>query len=182
MNDKKHLLFMQKALRQAELALKKKEVPVGALVVDSQGNILGRGYNKIEKTGCQASHAEVIAIKKACKKRGDWRLDDCWIYVTLEPCLMCFGLIQLSRIKRVVFGATSELFGAGLGDIVSGNIDSYKKFYKNNLIIKGGLKEKESVDILKEFFKTIRKKRKVRGEAKIKVLRKGSGEVVKTQK
>ena len=154
LKNKEHEFFMEKALRQAEMALKKKEVPIGAIVVDSCGNILGRGYNKIESTGCQTAHAEVLAIQKACKKIKDWRLDGCWIYVTLEPCLMCLGLIQLSRMKGVVFGATSDLFGFGYGK------KEECKQYKKDLIIKGGLKDLQSADILKRFFEALRKKRK----------------------
>ncbi len=163
---KDHSFFMQKALMQARVALKRKEVPVGAVVVDANGNILGRGYNRIESAGCQAAHAEVIAIQKACKKRGDWRLDGCWLYVTLEPCLMCFGLIQLSRLKGVVYGATSPLFGAKLK-----KLEKYE-LYKKNLVITAGLKEKESIDILREFFKNVRKKKGERSEAKGRCFRK----------
>jgi tRNA(adenine34) deaminase len=162
MTETKHNFFMQEALKQAKIALKKGEVPVGAVLVDSSGKILARGYNKIEKMGCQVAHAESIVIQKACKKFKDWRLDGCWLYVTLEPCLMCFGLIQLSRIKGLVFGANSEFLGAGLGCLKEG--DRYKVFNKN-LEIKSGLKEKESTDILKRFFKALRKKRKVKCEA-----------------
>ena len=151
---------MDKALKQAAVAFKNGEVPVGAIVVDSKGEILSRGYNKIEKKGCQSGHAEVIAIQKACKKVGTWRLDGCCIYVTLEPCLMCLGLIQLSRIKTVYFGATSKEFGSGLAQAKK------HKLYKKDLGIVGGLKEKESADILKKFFVSLRKKRKACSETK----------------
>jgi len=86
--------FMSKALLQAKIALKKGEVPIGAVLVDSSGNILSRGHNLVETKGMQTAHAEMLAIERACKKQGDWRLDDCMLYVTLEPCLMCFGLIH----------------------------------------------------------------------------------------
>ena len=154
MFEKKDLFIMKKALNQAELAYKKGEVPVGAVVVDSQGVVLSRGYNKIEKKLCQCQHAEVVAIKKACKKLGTWRLDDCSIYVTLEPCLMCFGLIKLSRIKNLYFGATCKEFGSGLQEATK------HELYKKNLKIVGGLEEKLAVNILKRFFKSVRKKRK----------------------
>lgn len=162
MLEKKDIFFMNKALKQAKVALSKGEVPVGAVIVDSNDNVLARGYNKVESIGCQFAHAECLAIQKACKKIGDWRLDGCWLYVTLEPCLMCLGLIQLSRFKGIVFGAKSEFLGAGLS---SGTLkgDSYK-VYKKDLIIKSGLKEKESTDILRQFFKNVRKKRKVKRE------------------
>ncbi len=155
--------FMEQALHQARLALKNDEVPVGAVLVGPDGKILSKGYNKIEKKGCHTAHAEVIAIQKACKKKGGWRLDGCWLYVTLEPCLMCFGLINLSRIEGLVFGASSQFFGSGLG--VGGS--DMENQYNKNLIIKGGLKEKQSTDILKKFFESIRKKkRKAKDEGK----------------
>lgn len=168
MDKQKDAFFMRKALVQAELALKINEVPVGAIVVDKNGNVIGRGYNKIEKNGCQCAHAEIIAIQKACKKIGDWRLDDCWIYVTLEPCLMCLGLIQLSRLKGVVFGARSEFLGSG-----------FKKkeesvFFVKNLVVRGGLKEIESADIIKRFFKKIRLKRKGKYEKEKRAFRKST--------
>lgn len=101
---------MHKALLQARLAYKKNEVPVGAVIV-CKGEIVARAHNLVEFSGCQCSHAEVLAIRKACKKLKRWRLDDCWIYVTLEPCLMCLGLIQLSRLEGLVYGAKSPQFG-----------------------------------------------------------------------
>lgn len=153
--DEKDLFFMQKALAQADIAFKNGEVPVGAVIVDSNGKIIARAHNKIEGIGCQFGHAEVLAIKKACKKIGDWRLDNCSIYVTLEPCLMCLGLIQLSRIKNLYFGALSEEFGSDLSDAKN------HKLYKKDLMVVGGLKEKECVDILKLFFKNLRKKKRI---------------------
>ena len=139
--------FMQKALMQAHVSLSKDEVPVGAIIVDKDGEIIARGHNTMEATGCQTGHAEVHATQLACKKVGDWRLEDCTIYVTLEPCLMCFGLIKLSRFARLVYGATSPLFGAGL--------DKKEAFpvYKKGLEIEGGVCSKESAALLKEFFR-----------------------------
>ena len=148
-----HEKYMQKAIYLAQKASAQGEVPIGAIVVNKSGLIIGRGYNKMEQTKCQTGHAEITAIKKACKKIGDWRLNDCWIYVTLEPCIMCFGLIQLSRISGIVFGVKSPLFGFG-----------YKKekgipLFKKDLIIKEGVKKKECKELLQQFFKTIRKKK-----------------------
>jgi len=146
--------IMQKALLQANRALKNGEVPIGALIIDSDGQILAKGYNKVEKNKCQLAHAEALAIKKACKKIGNWRLDNYWIFVTLEPCLMCFGIIKLSRLKGVVFGAKSNLFGIGL------NYNELPNFYKKDLKIIGGVLEKECADVLKKFFKKSREKKK----------------------
>ena len=145
---------MEKALHQATLALKHEEVPIGAIVIDADGNILSRAYNQTEKRQTQLGHAEIIAISKACKKKGSWRLNGCWICVTLEPCLMCFGLIQLSRFEGIIFGAQSTLFGAGLD-----KLDTMEKIYGKNIKIISGVKEKESLDLLKSFFNTARKKK-----------------------
>lgn len=139
--------FMTEALCEAQAAFALGEVPVGAIVVDSQGKIIGRGYNRVESLGCQVHHAEVIAIAQAAKHRKDWRLDDCCLYVTLEPCLMCFGLIGLSRIKALFFGARSPLFGSGLD-----NKDAFP-LYKKDLAVQGGLKQDECIMLLAQFFK-----------------------------
>ena len=143
---------MKGALKQAKKAFDANEVPVGSIIVDEKNNVFSRGYNKIEKIGCQTGHAEIQAIQKACKKNGGWRLDNYWIYATLEPCLMCFGLIKLCRLKGLVFGACSPLFG-------------YKKQkFKNlssggtNLIVNSGVEKEECVEIIRNFFKTVRKK------------------------
>lgn len=151
--------YMEKALRQAVLAYNKNEVPVGAVIVDAHGNILSRAYNKVEGAKCQMAHAEVLAIKKACKKVGDWRLNGCSLYVTLEPCLMCLGLIQLSRIKKIVFGADSPLFGS----IVSNQVDKKKAVNKRAkcIEIKRGICGTECARLLQSFFI---KQRKLKGE------------------
>ena len=144
---------MQKAIQQAKLALQKGEVPVGAVIVGPTGEILSRAHNNTEKQKTQLAHAEVLAIKKACKKIGNWRLNGCWMYVTLEPCLMCLGLIQLSRLEGIVFGSKSTLFGAGLSDIRK--TPSYAK----NIQIIGGVQEKECLNLLALFFKVLRRKK-----------------------
>lgn len=169
MKKDEKIFFMKKALRQAEIAFKKNEVPIGAIIVDKNNNIISRAYNKIEKIGCQTGHAEVQAIKKACKKIGTWRLDDYSIYVTLEPCLMCLGLIQLSRIKNLYFGAMNKEYGSGL------NFVKKHKLKRKNLYIWGGLLENQSIDILRRFFKRVRNNKKsikeVKNETKKRSLR-----------
>jgi tRNA(adenine34) deaminase len=147
---KDHAYYMCQAIKLAKKAYKKNEVPIGAVVVDKNGDIIGRGYNKMEATKCQTGHAEVIAIQKACKKKNDWRLDNCTIYVTLEPCMMCFGLIQLSRIKTLVFGGKSPLFGFSCG-MFQPEADSEK----SPAIIKE-IKKEECIALLQQFFKNIR--------------------------
>ena len=144
--------FMSKALAQARLAYKSDEVPIGAVVANKNGEVIGRGYNQMEKRGCQIYHAEVQAIKKACKKIGDWRLNDCWIFVTLEPCLMCLGIIKLSRISGLIFGSESPLFG------FRKELDKNLNISYQDLIIKEGVKNKQSGDLLKKFFKKARSK------------------------
>ena len=85
--------LMLKALKEAQKAYNKDEVPIGAIVVNSNGEIIGRGHNQVEKFKKQTAHAEIRAIEQACRKTGDWRLDGCWIFVTLEPCALCMNLV-----------------------------------------------------------------------------------------
>jgi tRNA(adenine34) deaminase len=103
--------WMESALREAEQGLKRKEVPVGAVVVH-KGRIIGRGYNQIESLQDPTAHAEMIAITAAASGLGSRRLEDCTLYVTLEPCAMCAGAIVLARIPRLVFGAHDPKAGA----------------------------------------------------------------------
>jgi tRNA(adenine34) deaminase len=155
--DKKET-FMGKAIRQALLSLKYDEVPIGAVVVNADGIIIGRGYNKMETKHCQIAHAEIQAIAQACKKVGDWRLNGCTIYVTIEPCLMCIGLIQLSRIEGLIFGAPSPLFGSV--EIARLALPSFAKHLK----IESGICSKECAAPVQAFFRTARKKRKESSE------------------
>ena len=161
MITKNKIDFMDKALKEALKALKLGEVPIGAIVIDDQGTIIGRGYNQTERKGSQIEHAEMIAIRRATKKMGDWRLNGCWIYVTLEPCLMCFGLIQLSRLSGITFGAPSPLFGVGLSRALE-NMPTYAR----GIAIEEGVQQDESLRLLKLFFGQARKKRKGPCEAK----------------
>lgn len=140
--------FMSIALNQAKIAFKKKEFPVGALIVSKDNIIISKSYNKVEKNKSQSKHAEIIAIEKACKKIGNWRLLNCTIYVTLEPCLMCMGLICLSRIERLVFGVSSLKFGYNIDNYDCP--DLYKKHIKG---IKKGVCSNKIEALLKQFFK-----------------------------
>ena len=130
--------FMYKAYELAKKAFLIDEVPVGAVVV-YQGKIIGRGYNKKVKTGNPIMHAEMIAIAQASKKIGDWRLDECSLYVTLEPCPMCKGAIVESRIKRVYYGTTRDK-----------QMFSYCEYGKN--VIVENLNMMECAQILSDFF------------------------------
>ena len=102
---------MQSALREAEAALEASEVPVGAVVV-YQGRIIGRGHNQRERLKDPTAHAEMLALTAAATARGDWRLDGCTLYVTLEPCPMCAGALVLARVRRLVFGTPDPKAGA----------------------------------------------------------------------
>ncbi len=99
--------FMEEAIKEAHKALKKEEVPIGAVIV-KDGKIISKGHNKREHKKNALLHAEIIAINKACKKLHDWRLENCEIYVTLEPCPMCAGAIANARIKKVIYGAKDK--------------------------------------------------------------------------
>ena len=145
---KNHYYFMQQAVKLAQKSLGIDEVPIGAIVIDEKGKIIGRGYNQVESKNCQDKHAEIIAIEKACKKIKDWRLTGCTIYVTIAPCVMCMGLISLSRIEELVYGAQSPLFGADLDNNSFPNL--YKKHIKK---ITSGICEDEAKQLLKKFFK-----------------------------
>lgn len=148
-----HELMMQKALALAQKALQCDEVPVGALIVDAQGAIIGRGYNQVERRQCQVAHAEVIAIQKAAKHTNDWRLDNCWLFVTLQPCQMCIGLIRLSRLAGIVYGAASPLFGCDLDNEVHSPV-----YRRDVLKIVPGVCAEQSGQLLKDFFRKKRKK------------------------
>jgi len=103
--------YMNIAIKEAKKAYKYEEVPVGAVIVKNN-KIVAKAYNKKEKTKNVTKHAEIIAISKACKKLKNWRLDDCEIYVTMEPCMMCSGAIEQSRIKKIVYGVKNENYGS----------------------------------------------------------------------
>lgn len=143
--------FMDLALIRARRAGEDGEVPVGAVIV-RDGKVIGTGRNRREKTHNALAHAEIEAINAACAEKGDWRLDDCELYVTLEPCPMCSGAIVNSRIKTVVFGAYDTKAGS-LGSIANfANIP-----YAYTPEVYGGISENECRNLLTEFFKDMRK-------------------------
>ncbi len=147
--------FMKEALKQAKLALKYDEVPVGAVIV-YENKIIARAYNQRQTKQISTKHAELICIEKACKKMNSWRLERCELYVTLEPCPMCAGAIMQSRIKRVIFGA-QDLKGGSYGS--NFNLNEVQGLNHYPIITKGILQE-ECSKILKDFFKTKRAKTK----------------------
>ncbi len=147
--------FMKEAVKQAKKAWKIEEVPIGCVIV-YEGKIIGRGYNRRTTDKNTLAHAELLAIKRASKKMGDWRLEDCTMYVTLEPCQMCSGAIIQARIKRVVVGCMNPKAGCA-GSIL--NLLQMEEF-NHQAELETGVLEEECSLLMKEFFKELRKKQK----------------------
>ncbi len=148
-------IYMRRCIELAGLAAANGDVPVGAVVVrKSDGEIVGEGFNRRELDRSSLSHAELIAIDEASKRLGGWRLVDCVLYVTLEPCAMCAGAVVNSRVERVVFGADDLRFGAcgSCFDIFSQGLNHTPE------VTRGVLKE-ECVMLLKDFFRELRKRK-----------------------
>ena len=142
-----HDQYMEMALRQAAKAFKLDEVPVGAVVVN-HNTIIGRGYNQRETLKDPTAHAEMIAITAAANTKGDWRLDDCILYVTKEPCPMCAGAIVISRLKMVVFGCYDEQEGC-CGSLYQLCGDPR---FSTTVAVKGGVLEQKCLGLIQEFF------------------------------
>ena len=151
MKDKEY--FMKEALKQALKAYKKEEVPVGVVIVKDD-KIIARAYNQKEMKNSPIKHAEIIAIEKACSKLNNWRLNDCEMYVTLEPCPMCTGAIINSRIKKVYIGAVQEKTGA-CGSKVN-LIQEYKT--ETKIDSEFGILQDKCLNLVQDFFKELRKK------------------------
>jgi len=147
--------FMQAAIEEAKKAEQINEVPIGAVIV-YENEIIARGYNLREACQTTLSHAELIAIQKANQTIGSWRLEDCTLYVTLEPCPMCAGAIVQSRIKRVVYGATDPKAGCA-GTLM--NLLDEPRFNHQVEVTSGVLKE-ECAGMLTAFFRKLRKRKK----------------------
>ena len=145
---------MEIAFKEAKKAYKNNEVPVGAVITDSYGNIISRAFNQVETQQDPTAHAEILAIKKATVKIGNKRLTDCNLYVTLEPCSMCASAIEQSRIKRLYFGCEDLKKGAVNNGVKIFN----QKSCNHKPEIYDGIKEKECSNLLKKFFKHLRKK------------------------
>lgn len=149
------VMFMKEALKEASKSYKKEEIPVGAVIVKN-GEIIARAHNLKETKHDPTNHAEIIAIKKACKNLGTWRLTGCTMYVTLEPCSMCTGALILSRIDKIVIGTMDEKTGA-CGSVL--NLDKDYKF-NHSFEIETGVLETECKELIQKFFKELRNKRK----------------------
>ncbi|MBF1250155.1 MAG: nucleoside deaminase [Lachnospiraceae bacterium] len=148
--------FMKAAIVQAKKAYALGEVPIGCVIV-KDNQIIARGYNRRSIDHNTLAHAEMIAIKKACKKLGDWRLEDCTMYITLEPCPMCAGAIVQARIKNIVIGAMNAKAGCA-GSIL--DLMHIQRFNHqvDTLLLDGEIHE-ECVELLKDFFRELRQKK-----------------------
>ena len=148
-----HVKWMKAAFREAEKAFEQDEVPIGAVVVQN-GQIIGRGYNQCESLLDPTAHAEIIAITSAANTIKEWRLKDCQLYVTKEPCPMCAGALVNARINMVIFGMYDEKEGC-CGSLYQLCRDNR---FKHQLIVKGGIMEDLCTLIIQEFFKKQREK------------------------
>ena len=154
LTDQEH--YMKEAIRQAKKARNLEEVPIGCVIV-CDGKIIARGYNRRNTDKNTLSHAELNAIKKASKKLGDWRLEGCTMYVTLEPCQMCAGALMQSRIDRVVIGSMNPKAGCA-GSVL--NLLEMDGFNHKVEVIRGVLQE-ECSTMLSDFFRELREKKKM---------------------
>lgn len=154
--------YMKDAYRQAKKAYALGEVPIGCVIVH-EGKVIGRGYNRRNTDKSTLAHAEITAIKRASKVIGDWRLEECTMYVTLEPCQMCAGAIVQARIPRVVMACMNPKAGCG-GSVL--NILDMPQFNHQVETLRGVM-EKECSALLKTFFKELRIRNKLEKEAKI---------------
>lgn len=139
--------YMNEAINQAKKAYQNNEVPIGAVIV-KDNKIIAKAYNKKEKTKLVTKHAEMIAIEKACKKLKTWHLNDCELYTTVEPCLMCTGAIVQSRIKKIYCATKNEKFG---------ELDNVVNNSNLKIEIEYGLLKEKSVELLQQFFNKKRK-------------------------
>ena len=145
--ENKDILYMKRAIELAEMARELDEVPVGALIVH-KGEIISEAYNTRESSKCATHHAEILAIEGACKRLGGWRLPECTLYVTMEPCVMCAGAIYWAKIPRVVYGASEEKYGF--------TVKSPTALLEKTEVVSGVLAD-ECAALMKEFFKSKRK-------------------------
>ena len=143
--------YMTRALELAQRALETGDVPVGCVVADRDGTVIGEGWNRREANGDALAHAEVEAIRAACAHRGGWNLHGCSLYVTLEPCPMCAGAIINARIPRVVFGAPDPKAGS-CGSVT----DLFALPYNHRPACEGGVLEEECAQLLRDFFRALR--------------------------
>ncbi len=147
----KEELYMREALSEAKKALALGEVPIGCVVVLND-RVIGRGHNVRESEGDPTAHAEMVALRRAAKSIGDWRLDGATIYVTMEPCIMCTAAIIMARVEKIVYATKNDKFGA-CGTVW--NLPDDPAF-ENHPVVKGGVLENEAKEILDNFFRKLR--------------------------
>ena len=160
---------MRAAIKQAQKAYEKNEVPIGCVIVHD-GKIIARGYNRRNTDKSTLAHAEITAIRKAAKKLGDWRLEDCTLYVTLEPCPMCAGAIVQARITECVIGCMNPKAGC------AGSVTNLLEMdgFNHKVIVRRGILEEECSNMLKTFFRELR----VRDAERKRILRQGVASLV----
>jgi len=147
--------FMSEALKEAQKSLDKAEIPIGCVIV-KDGEIVGRGHNAREELNQAIMHAEVMAIQEANRTIGNWRLLDCTLFVTIEPCVMCSGAVGLARIPKVIYGASNQKFG-GAGSLY----DILRDERLNHRVdLETGVMEKECAEIMQNFFRQSRERKK----------------------
>ncbi len=144
--------YMLEALALARKAAAAGEIPVGCVIVDGSGEIIGRGRNRREERRSVTGHAEIEALEEAARRRGDWRMDDCSLFVTLEPCPMCAGAMIMSRLGTLVYGAREEHTGSA-----ASILNLFEENYPGHTAIYGGVLAEESAALLREFFEGMRK-------------------------
>jgi tRNA(adenine34) deaminase len=149
-----HLLFLEEAIKEAELAAAIGEVPIGAVVV-CNGEIVGRGHNLRERDNDPTAHAEICALRDAGKNLRTWRLENCTLYVTMEPCPMCCGALINSRVHTVVFGASEPKFGSAGSQL---NLLQFPGF-NHNVHIVGPIAQERCSQMMKDFFAELRRKK-----------------------
>ncbi len=154
------LFYMKQALSRAKAAAKVGEVPIGAVLV-KDGNVIASGRNMRESKKNALLHAELVAIDRGCKKLGAWRLEDCTLYVTMEPCPMCAGAIINARIKRVVFGCYDKKAGV-YGSVLNLQEYPFNHYYE----VAGGVMEEDCAKLLSDFFAQLRLKKQAEKAAK----------------
>ena len=147
-----HGYYMGLALEEARKALEKEEVPIGAVVVSPRGEVIGRGHNLRETTGDPTAHAEIIALRQAGVEQGDWRLQNCDLYVTIEPCAMCAGAAVNARVREIIFGVRDPKTGA----IVSLRSLTSDVRLNHQVQVLEGIRSEECASILQEFFRRLR--------------------------
>lgn len=162
--------YMKEAIRQAKKAAALGDVPIGCVIV-YQDKIIGRGYNRRMADKTVLAHAEILAMKKACKKMGDWRLEDCTMYVTLEPCPMCAGAIVQARIPRVVIGSMNPKAGCA-GSVL--NVLQTEGF-NHQAIVETGVLGEACSEMLSSFFRELRKLKKLRKKQEAETMPEKSG-------